>query len=331
ARPMTPFTLVLLLAAPAPKTAYLSWSTDVNYSPDGRWLISYGTVEDREKGTTRDLGALRLGFTADGKRLFGMTRDQRLVCWDVPGFKERFDVKADHGPDFHNKAGFYRFGLVVSPDGSFVATYRLRSRTVKVWHGETGKEARSLESPSFVWSMAISPDGKLLAVGDEERNVTVWELATGKKRERFEAIPLRKVRHTSDGWVNQMCFSPDGKRLAIGVSRLGGDVDTRMPCDLVVRETEKWREVFRVDVGETYMHGLAWSPDGKQLATVGHGGIKYARKGGAVKWWSAKDGSAQGAKEMKGNSYIYGVAYHPGGKRMALFHEEAKEWELPVK
>src|SRR5262249_41675337 len=107
-----------VLAAPQPEPARPSWSTDVNFSPDGRYLIAYGTVKDLRTGTTADLKALRLAFTADGKRLYGMFQDQTLKCWDVPGFKERFSMKADHGPDFHNKAGFYRYGIVVSPDGS---------------------------------------------------------------------------------------------------------------------------------------------------------------------------------------------------------------------
>src|SRR5688572_25797024 len=72
--------------APAPKTAYASWSTDVNFSPDGRYLIAYGTVKDLKADTTTDLKALRLAFTADGKRLYGTFQDQTLKCWDVPGF-----------------------------------------------------------------------------------------------------------------------------------------------------------------------------------------------------------------------------------------------------
>jgi len=320
--------------APRSKAAYLSWSTDVNFSPDGRYLIAYGTVKDLEAGTTTDLKALRLAFTADGKRLFGVFQDQTLACWDVPGFKERFSVKADHGPDFHNKAGFYRYGLVVSPDGSLVATYRLRSETFRVWDGGTGKAVRALTAPTIVWSLAVSPDGKWIAAGGEGRKVTRWELASGRKLETYEAAPLHAPGYdVTESWVNHLCFSPDGKHLAAGISCLDGNVEIDPACQLAVRDLAAKRNRFLINVGEWYVHGLAYRPDGRQIATTGHGGVKFARKhNSAVKYWSAETGGAEGemaVNDPRPGYYIHGVAYHPGGTRVAVFHKEPKVWDVP--
>ncbi|HVK18685.1 MAG TPA: hypothetical protein VM533_17265 [Fimbriiglobus sp.] len=331
-------TLVLPLLAdvaaapvPRPKAAYLSWSTDVSFSPDGRYLIAYGTVKDLKADTTTDLKALRLAFTADGKRLYGMFKDQTLKCWDVPGFKERFAVTADHGPDFHNKAGFYRYGIVVSPDGSLVATYRPRSETFKVWDGTTGRAVRDLTAPSIVWSLAVSPDGRWIAAGGEGRQVTLWELASGKKLETFESAPPHTLGDdVGDGWVNQLCFGPDGRYLAAGTSYLGGTVEIHPPCHLTVRDLAAGRNRFRIDIGEHYMRGLAYSADGQQIATAGYGGVKFARKwNGAVKYWSAETGAAEGETAVDDRQYIYGVAYHPDGKRVGVFHNEPKVWDVP--
>jgi WD40 repeat protein len=57
-----------------------------------------------------------------------------------------------------------------------------------------------------VLSVALSPDGKILASGTLEENIILWEMATG----RTMGEPL--ARH--DSAVLSLAFSPDGKTLA---------------------------------------------------------------------------------------------------------------------
>ncbi|MDF5725663.1 MAG: WD40 repeat domain-containing protein [Rhizonema sp. PD37] len=88
-------------------------------------------------------------------------------------------------------------------------------KTIKVWNVNTGKAIRTLsQSLAEVSSVAVSPDGNLLAVGscDSPRsNVKVWHISTGK------------LLHTLLGHqkpVNCVAISSDGQILASGSNKI---------------------------------------------------------------------------------------------------------------
>src|SRR5438874_13701151 len=58
-----------------------------------------------------------------------------------------------------------------------------------------------------VFSVAFSPDGKILAAGSWDGAVRLWEVSTGKELHRFgeQQAPVRSV-----------ALSPDGKMVASG-------------------------------------------------------------------------------------------------------------------
>ncbi|KIO15512.1 hypothetical protein M407DRAFT_87033, partial [Tulasnella calospora MUT 4182] len=73
-----------------------------------------------------------------------------------------------------------------------------------------------------IWSVCLSPDGKLLASASVDKTIRLWNTET----RALVGEPL--TGHRDD--VNSVCFSPDGKVLASGSN--DGTVrlwDTRIP------------------------------------------------------------------------------------------------------
>jgi WD40 repeat protein len=82
--------------------------------------------------------------------------------------------------------------------------------TIRVWSLETGKVIHELPAPpEGSWSVAWSPDGKVLASGGEDAIVRIWDRDSGREIGTFKG-------HA--GQVTSLAFTPDGKRLLSGSS-----------------------------------------------------------------------------------------------------------------
>jgi WD40 repeat protein len=100
-------------------------------------------------------------------------------------------------------------------------------------------------------AVAFFPDGKTLVSGGADQVVSVWDMATGGRRQRLEG---------HKGPVNCLAVAADGRLLASG----GGDPDTCIRLwDAVtgapLRRLQPPKEVYHV-------RALAFAPDGKTLA-----------------------------------------------------------------
>ena len=138
-------------------------------------------------------------------------------------------------------------------------------------------------------AVAFSPDGKLLASGDRENLVTLWEAATGRK--------VRELRgHTN--WIRCLGFSPDGATLASG----GTDGTLRL------WETATGRELRRFQGHEGEIHALCFFADGKTLASGG--------QDMTVRLWEVATGRE--LRRLQGHeNRVHGLAVSPDGVTLA--------------
>jgi WD40 repeat protein len=107
-------------------------------------------------------------------------------------------------------------------------------------------------------SISWSPDGKILATGEEDGTVKL-QTRTGE---------LLKTLNMHKNSVSSLSWSPDGKTLATG-----GD-------DGIVKLQTRAGELLKtLNTNQASVRSLSWSPDGKNLATGGGDG--------SVKLWTS--------------------------------------------
>ncbi len=123
---------------------------------------------------------------------------------------------------------------------------RVNLHQVNFAHADLAKSVFT-QTFSQVLSVAFSPDGKLLATGDVNHEIHVWQVADGKQ------LLTCKV---DEGWIWCVAFSPDGRFLASSANRTVNlwDVQTGQCLQTFGGYTDR---VFSV----------AFSPDGRLLAT----------------------------------------------------------------
>jgi WD40 repeat protein len=237
----------------------------VAYAPDGKTLAvatEDGYIRTWAADTERALLTIQtdrrplraLVYSPDGKTLASGDERGRIRLWDSATGKERL---AD-GP----RVPFA--SIAVAADGQTI--FSLDSHTVRQWEAGTGKETRRLAVPDArIECLALSPDGRTVAVVREDRTIRLLESATGKEVRHWQAqakaVPL-------------LTFSPDGTLLAaleVGeapVIRLWDAVTGKEFRQLLLWEPALGKEMRQFFDYQTWPSALTFSPDGRTLAAI---------------------------------------------------------------
>jgi WD40 repeat protein len=262
----------------------------VAFSPDGKTLAAantsgviqlWDTTKGTPVGTLTDLQTLvRLAFSPDGKSLVATSWEGGATLWDVPTASIRAVLKG-HTDVIE--------GVAFSADGKTLATASW-DETVKLWDVESARCKQTIQGPGTQRAVALSPDGKTLAVGTFN-SLRVLELVSGKV--------LFTIEDTND--VLAVDFSPDGKTLLMGYSGTEG-------CTVGLLDLATKKERVSVKAHEARAGCVKFSADGKQFATAGDSP--------AVQVWDARSGKQVMALEGHTRS-TFAVAFSSDGAPLA--------------
>ena len=248
-----------------PPAQHTSESGHIEFSPDGKYLISLGRdrairIRDIETGahvkTLTSAGGYTktMALSSEGDAIgISIMPDKAVKLWDAETttlFPHETRVMA----------------VEVSDDETLLATGG-KDKKIRLWNLKTGELQQTLAGYHVgpISALSFSPDGTLLVSGGsrnweeqegqdgitytlfspdsvEDRTAQVWDVATGENIATFKHL----------GQVKAIAFSRDGTLLATSAGRTD------------IRSTKTWQDI--VTLSTVNVTCLAFSPEGTRIA-----------------------------------------------------------------
>lgn len=122
------------------KLQFEDFVSAAQFTPDSKFFVTLDTTTDNNQ----PVGVVQVWDVSDGRELRRVTN-----------------------PQFFD-------GLSISPAGTYLATSV--EKTLLMWDWKNGGDATSVASPGQIAVLDFSKDGELLATGDQDGNIELWQV-----------------------------------------------------------------------------------------------------------------------------------------------------------
>jgi WD40 repeat protein len=231
-----------------------------------------------------------IALASDARSIVSGSNNHVVRVWD------RESGKCLHSMKGH---GTWVTFIAMTADGAMAVSAETYSGQSRVWDLNKGRCVRTLDTQG---SIALTPDGRVLANVSKNKYLCIWDVASGTCVRR---IPIPSEENISDAAI---ALTADGAIAAFSVWGEGPD------------SFSEWRRIWVWDVVsgaclrgfETYgpaLTGLAITPDGRILVSAGNDGF--------LRTWSVRSGR-EVRRDFSGSGKINAIALTVDG-RMAVF------------